>query len=270
MREQGEIIGDLLLEMIPQKGVVLSKHKSVVNLLTEKGLVWSLGEGGKFDAGPLSILGPFSSRLWDLEIGEGFKVGKGGVFFPNKNFRIQFSGATPYISSYSKKEVRGDYIGRISLLKKILLEEGQWEGLKFIGEEPTFSNNEGEVSKILKEHWATGSAKPFKGLLGFGLGLTPTGDDVLTGILAVISYLDRMNCNLEVLKDKTNPLSWTSIYLAGEGRPSLCLRRVVEETMYGSEKSIVKEASILLSKGSTSGTDILYGMVQAADFFIKI
>ncbi len=102
-----------------------------------------------------------------------------------------------------------------------------------------------------------------RGLLGLGTGLTPTYDDHLTGLLFCLHYagqpvpaLDR--AVLDSL-DRTNRYSAAFLRAAAEGGHFSLLADCLET---GGAAALER----LLSVGSSSGHDMLAGMVRAASF----
>lgn len=106
-----------------------------------------------------------------------------------------------------------------------------------------------------------------KQLLGFGYGLTPTGDDYLTGLLLVVtlpgSPLSKFRSVIPELlalaKVKTNEISQTELYHAARGTGRKVLLDFIEMCMYGGNE--LEALNRLLSVGQTSGRDLALGVL---------
>lgn len=130
---------------------------------------------------------------------------------------------------------------------------------------------------IMNENWER-VRKHGRRLIGLGLGLTPTGDDYLTGLLLALQLKHKLRETIieaifDELLDKsvlhaTNLLSQHQLYFAlhGEAKPSLlsliqvCQTPEVENLSSASIQLLVEE---VLSIGSTSGYDLLTGVLAA-------
>ena len=109
-------------------------------------------------------------------------------------------------------------------------------------------------------------------LVGLGPGLTPSGDDYLTGLFAVLNiqgspaYRFRGFCNAIVATaeaDKlTNAISFSALKMAAEGRVRESIVTLLRDLMYGKASSLNASLSRVLAIGSTSGTDIVSGIVS--------
>lgn len=191
------------------------------------------------------------------------------LFFPHQNWSFDLSQASVYPSPYRRREGwEKAFAEGYELLKGLLFRQGNQEGLAMIGQSfATMETVENPLCLALKGALAENSIHPLTWYVGRGPGLTPTGDDVLAGILAVLSYAGLIEeWDLSIWQEKTHPLAYTSLYLSRMGRPPRGLKRVVESLMAGEKKDLIRCARELLDQGSTSGTDILYGLVLAVGY----
>lgn len=108
-------------------------------------------------------------------------------------------------------------------------------------------------------------------MIGLGIGLTPSGDDFLTGMLLVLQNEKELGHFLQqsVLQELTgtNVISQHQLYFACQGvaKPSLLVvvQGIFDET---SELAKLQQAiTETLAIGSTSGHDLLSGVVQGFD-----
>jgi hypothetical protein len=110
-------------------------------------------------------------------------------------------------------------------------------------------------------------------LVGLGPGLTPSGDDVLTGLIAAtlvlgeavgqpVTFYQRLSAEaLAIAYSRTNKISITWIEYAGRGEVAEHLGRLFEALIQLDTSLIEQAAHDVLSSGATSGGDILAGII---------
>lgn len=102
-------------------------------------------------------------------------------------------------------------------------------------------------------------------LLGLGVGLTPTGDDVLTGILASLSASGHLVPNILELKKiaikRTNMVSYAEIEEALAERFALSIQMIFSAISLQDDDAIKESVEQLRKVGSTSGDDLLAGII---------
>jgi hypothetical protein len=110
-------------------------------------------------------------------------------------------------------------------------------------------------------------------LIGLGPGLTPSGDDLLTGVIAAmlllsetvghpVAFYQRLSAEaLALAYSRTNKLSITWIEYAGRGEVAEHLGRLFEALIQSDTSLLEKAAQEVLSSGATSGGDILAGII---------
>lgn len=108
------------------------------------------------------------------------------------------------------------------------------------------------------------------GLLGNGSGLTPYGDDVVSGFLATllangdkcaISLRESVN---ELAPIRTTSLSATLLKRAGEGEVLPAFAEVVEH-LVNNDKDVMESITNLLAIGHTSGAGMFHGLRLALE-----
>ncbi len=117
------------------------------------------------------------------------------------------------------------------------------------------------------------------GLIGLGPGLTPAGDDVITGFVTALREAERLGIvadgsfsNLERLipvlsRGRTSLLSESMLRMACEGLAGESAAEMVN-SLYGSDpRSVRKAARRLIGVGHSSGTDMLVGVLLATTLF---
>lgn len=106
-------------------------------------------------------------------------------------------------------------------------------------------------------------------LVGLGEGLTPSGDDVLAGVLLALRYLGRPSCAdglwasiAEQVPRRTTALSATLLATAAEGE---AVPQVIELlAALAGHRPLEPALDRLLAVGSTSGSDIAHGLLAGA------
>ena len=107
-----------------------------------------------------------------------------------------------------------------------------------------------------------------KRLIGFGQGLTPAGDDILTGFMAVLSmfpqewispeFFDRV---LTAAILKTNNIAYTYMKLASRKNISAILQNVINAACTADFKLMLRSLFRLTDWGGSSGRDTAFGAV---------
>ena len=119
-------------------------------------------------------------------------------------------------------------------------------------------------------------------LIGLGPGLTPSGDDVLTGLIASllvlgesvgqpVTFYQRLSAEvLAIAYSRTNKLSITWIEYAGRGEVAEHLGRLFAALIQADTSILEKAAQKVLSTGATSGGDILTGIILAGRCLVAL
>ncbi len=108
-------------------------------------------------------------------------------------------------------------------------------------------------------------------LLGLGAGLTPSGDDYLVGFFAVLFFCSYRSETMQQLahnlaqnaRESTNIISATYIKSASEKRFKKEISALVQSVYQPDKNLIAQSLTLLLEVGSTSGTDITQGILDA-------
>ncbi|HEX9988183.1 MAG TPA: DUF2877 domain-containing protein [Chloroflexia bacterium] len=110
-------------------------------------------------------------------------------------------------------------------------------------------------------------------LMGLGPGLTPSGDDIVAGLLASLVWQaqsgiisDKVVCSMvgavrEVAPSRTNRISARLLYHAGEGVLYAPAMEVGEALLVGDTSVLLEAARRLFSIGNTTGTDVATGLL---------
>lgn len=113
------------------------------------------------------------------------------------------------------------------------------------------------------------SARALTRLLGLGIGLTPSGDDFLCGLLALSSFAGgRHSTFARTLREKvrerpedTNRISRAFLQCALEGHYSRAITRLFSDAARSPEALALHHAEDFLAIGHTSGMDTLAGIL---------
>ena len=106
------------------------------------------------------------------------------------------------------------------------------------------------------------------GMLGLGPGLTPSGDDFLVGLFAVLNvagspchgWLGGGTELLATAARSTHAISLAALTEAAHGRVRESIATLIEHLMYGAPERLVAPLQRVLAIGSTSGADIVAGI----------
>ncbi|HYP39527.1 MAG TPA: DUF2877 domain-containing protein [Chloroflexia bacterium] len=111
------------------------------------------------------------------------------------------------------------------------------------------------------------------GLLGLGPGLTPSGDDMMAGLLASLAWQarlgivsDKLVCSLveavrEVAPSHTNRISARLLHYAGEGVLYAPAMELGEALLVGDTPALHDAARRLCTIGNTTGVDVATGLL---------
>jgi len=192
--------------------------------------------------------------------------------------RISLSGVPVYDSSLeiSPQDWRNFRL-HLPLLRRLLVSKSPAESLAFLcGGKSVSSGFEGEFVRAAQNaaslfcagRFGAGAAK-FKGL---GRGLTPSGDDFLSGYLLALNLIEKgTGKKLNKIRQSVyaaalgkNPLSNAFLSCARDGRFSAGLKKLVLASADG-EKGVEGLVREVLASGATSGADTLSGFIFALE-----
>ncbi|MDD5264168.1 MAG: DUF2877 domain-containing protein [Candidatus Bipolaricaulis sp.] len=133
---------------------------------------------------------------------------------------------------------------------------------------------EGEVRAVVAQWQTTGDLLLLASLVGLGSGSTPSGDDVLVGILAGLTALSALSAakrQLDALRQvlagvslRTHPASWQMLAAAADGsfpEPLVDLVSALGDAEPG--ERLLAAATCVLALGATSGQSLLAGVLAS-------
>lgn len=121
------------------------------------------------------------------------------------------------------------------------------------------------------------SGDPAMGMLGLGRGLTPSGDDLLCGILCALhvcrmvhllsplheEFLSSLTGCIGCCRERTTFLSHSFLIWAGEGRCSEEVFSLCEKILTEKSLDIGKWGAPFLAMGASSGREVMLGALAA-------
>ena len=266
---------------------VHSSYRGALNLMTKRGLVSVVPAGaGK---GPLNInVGKeVMARLWPRAAGEEVGVGKNALSFRGgPTILLDEAEVFAPTGRFERAPLSAGTVARnVSVMKACAIREGRLGGLGALltSLEPggpmvplnLFGNAALPGVRELEEGIRTSDRAAVKlaagRISGLGIGLTPSGDDLLSGLMVAIvngsaNGMGPRNANelassmVEASKGRTTTMSFEYLRQAAKGLANERIMRLVE-TVYTGAGHEVREATLEAIKiGETSGTDSVVGV----------
>ncbi len=170
------------------------------------------------------------------------------------------------------------FCARVAALDAFLAARGKSGGIKAAAVASAFdremANKLAEVGSGLVAALAGGNSGKIAGwaagLIGLGPGLTPSGDDFLVGLLAALhcspqsAHRAMFGCLGDVVTERalkgTNAISATALKNAAAGRFPETVLMLLAEICADNPQRLNDRAAKVLAIGSSSGTDMLYGI----------
>jgi len=268
-------------------GEVVSAFSRVVNIRHSQGLLVSFVEETRAMT-YLSVCVPALFRNQERRLVPGGRVRFDGQRLITEGFVVDFLGRPTWQGTLTRTDVRAFHASKVSLVKKALLLKGRAGG--FLGLLRRDEACNPFVDKAMKVLGGIQSApsrgarfKILSGLVGLGLGSTPSGDDFIAGILLgeqtlrlllpmeakpVAGTQDAMvpwsmeKEDLWVAMNRTNDAGKTLLWQALQGRfPGYLLEAVRSVSDAEEKQEIVEAVERAVGHGATSGTDALTGFL---------
>ncbi len=250
------------------EGSVQSIYSKVVNLLHPSGYLISIVDSPDNMTDYGLTVTDFSSMLSGISNGSQFFWEGDRIIFPD--IIVDISGAS--IWSGSLYEIFSELFIDIISVKNAFMEFATEEGLS-----PVITNKPGNLYSNAAEKMigkAVEAANISGGLLidlsllvGMGIGFTPSGDDLLAGVMLYetisgVNLIDR-----ELIRDKlsgTTEGGRTLLMLALSNSFPYYLKQFAE-SVYTNVISSGEAVKRVIMHGSTSGSDSLTGFIWAAE-----
>ncbi|MFD0826716.1 DUF2877 domain-containing protein [Neobacillus sp. M.A.Huq-85] len=242
----------------------------------------------KLDNGPNSLVIDVSDfRNFNLKVNDRFFVEKGVLFIEDRlAIKIeqtkQWKGLLPPFPEDNKILKMN-----LTIMRDHIDQYGKCGGMK--SNVQSMGIFEAEMSKMLNERsrllvceivnkrilYALEYAV---GLIGLGPGLTPSGDDFLTGFFTIFNMLNSPCYSLKVFcgqvvnqaKTRTNDISYMTLKKASIGKVRESIIHLIQSAISGNKQELISSLNNVLSIGSSSGTDIALGIVAGFEAALKI
>jgi hypothetical protein len=293
-------IGSIAAKRISKRGVigyVLSIFERSFFITTQdKKLIFVVKKG--LSNGPINIMIDLAAHqnvsCMALEVGD-IVMRQNNSLLVGQSLEILLDGAEAWESSkLIEVDVVANLNEKINLVKRLAVERGKHDGLGQLIDYEREIINGGKIrgstslNRIatralpnLKE-LVTGILvnnlrmveKSTEGLIGLGLGLTPSADDALAGIMAGLyilgnnfpidmSYLLAVNKAIISKLDETKTTSVSKEFLecAARGEAAENVSNMINVVLSPSENLLNSKVETLLEMGETSGTDITLGII---------
>ena len=257
------------------RGVVHSSFSRSLNLLFAKNEIVSVVDHS-VGKSPFNVVANFTQELgtFHLKNGDPVRVGSDS-FLIGDSLEIITRHAERFVSRHDFRSELLDIPGikeNVRDMKKITANFGNFEGFHFLG-----TRIRGEVYSLvssIEKNDLEGIRASCHALLGLGLGLTPSADDLLSGLmLACHLFTENLNGNMEEIRKvntailhhsaQTTVLSQNYLRHAAVGNGTDLAQSVVGSLLTAKRGSRRMESATtdLLSVGSTSGTDTAVGIL---------
>jgi hypothetical protein len=286
-------IGRQAYERIAPADAIASIHSSyrgALNILTNRGLVSLVPlETGR---GPLNINvdGEALQRAGMMRVGERVMVGSGGIEFET-GFAVSLGDADVYDPTglFRRRLLPAELVGRnLSVARESAIAAGRFAGvggllLESSQEAPHGSGHLSPFSiaalpnlrlllAALKKRDMAAVEGASRKLVGLGLGLTPSADDMLCGLMVSLVLASTNGVGATgvgalasritgAARGRTSALSLEYLQQAARGRANERVTNLVEELFTGTEQSVRQATFDVVSIGETSGTDTMVGMI---------
>ena len=243
---------------LPQTGTVHSVFPRAVNLLVG-GEMWTVLGASHPDA-------PFGIRLAQsssgLEVAEGDRVHVRAGFVSVGKLILDCRTATRWIPTRWAKPASG-LAARLSMIERAARPHAWAESARMASDViDALRGGDSELASAVRR------------VVGRGPGLTPAGDDVLVGILALHTSgaagtagdraASRLANALTPMLPTTSNVSGHLLQQAARGLPGRALHDLGQALMEGAPNHILADAiRPVLATGSTSGADACMGLVAA-------
>jgi hypothetical protein len=255
-----------------------SKFSSAANFFSDDAFVFVVDT--RIGAGPLNIVleGIKMDTLRSLEI-------KNNCIYLD-DYQLLFGDSTRFDSDIQLEEInKNKFQFNMQFLENALIEYSPPKSLAFLMDNrrrTEFASSfdlaiMNRLEKGLKELLVGYYQSGVDAIKGLGYGLTPSGDDFISG------FLIALNVCQQILKTDFSQIvnviqrtarssnSFTNIFLdcAARGQVSEKFQKLIYALCYSDEKNVVYCTQQLLTVGATSGADQAVGFLIGAKRFIQ-
>ena len=244
---------------------VHSVFNRVINISTDQGLLSVAAEDAGGSSSFLTVPGGFAG--YGVKPGDQCVVQSGRMRLTRNSINFQNSALWkgPIPKDYRRSKIKKENITAFkAVLDRKAPPQSAW---KFIAN--------GSESKDLKNRFSgLGAIRKLRenpleahNLIGLGQGLTPSGDDMLAGFLAIVNHLCEDREYVRILHGavsgslhKTTDISAQTLVNALDSDYHEYMQKCIRDLCEGEKESVYISAASLLGIGATSGSDIACGM----------
>ncbi|MED4582882.1 DUF2877 domain-containing protein [Brevibacillus choshinensis] len=181
---------------------------------------------------------------------------------------------------------QGSLLANVAVMKDYLAAHGKTGGMKKVLQPANVF--EAEVSRLLMSRssqlvkdlaarrWSKAHEQAI-GIVGLGPGLTPSGDDFLTGLFSVYHMPNIPRCLphsffAEIVlasAQRTNEISFMMLKKAAIGHVRESIVLLLQSIISGTTEEVVLSLGHVLNIGSSSGTDMALGLLSGLELQIE-
>ncbi len=257
--------GDLISE---GEYTVHSRFKNHINFRSKNSLLTITDKTE--DSGPLNII--FNSI--NFSIPQNLVIKNGTLSLDLHNFSLLQAGKYTSELQLSRQQIEVIF-SKLQYVRSFILQQGAEKSLKYLLQIDTPANCS-KFQEILLEFIRNGFNSLLQGKIseavsyikGRGIGLTPSGDDFLTGILYGLHLLEFKGYKFKPIRQRIfadsgteNLISANYLSLAWQGRYFGDLKKLLTVLIADDVKTIDHQLQLFLQKGATSGADMLTGLI---------
>ncbi|MCD6168312.1 MAG: DUF2877 domain-containing protein [Caldisericia bacterium] len=247
-----------------------SRFKRVVNFVKDGYLASVVTE--EVGGGPVNIVirGFPINCVKTLSVGDGFIIVNESRFEINKN--LVYSSKIDFSLEFSMDR----YKKNLNTLRDLLIFHSPERSLSFLLDKRREGYFKSEFERTFVRRIKKGADELFSGrvesginlLKGVGYGLTPSGDDFISGVLSGLYILENLfNYDLTTVRAKIYKLSKTHnlisssfLYFSSRGEFFERAKNLIISIIYKSPRDVEEYFFKLMGVGDTSGSDIGTGL----------
>jgi hypothetical protein len=252
------------------RGRVHSVFERVVNIAQEDGTLWTLAARELDDAPQSARVDVASWRGTGVRLGDPVLAPRGSLWV-REALRLDLDAAAPWDCVLPAwPEHGGSVRDNVASLRHALAQRHAREAPGPFGQAAlrTVHERTRKLAHALRAGREQDAVVHAQALLGLGPGLTPSGDDVLVGLFAVLhlpgspcqGWLQGGRAVLAGAADATTAISLAALNAAAQGRVRACIVHLLHEVLHGGGASLQAAQARVLAIGATSGTDMAAGL----------
>jgi hypothetical protein len=161
----------------------------------------------------------------------------------------------PYRKTYQKHQ---ELPLTLSLLKNMIQKEHDFNVFNYPKDDPWYAFQFAKIDHFLRMP----TLQTAKSILGLGAGLTPLGDDILTGYLLACNLLNKRPFwamqIVQLAKQKTSRIAYQNLYDTYHGYYPKIFHDLIEDVFINNH---LNRTQAILKLGGTSGAGILTGFL---------